>query len=155
MSGKTDRTLPGIAAALAALGFLLPAPARAALGGDAGSVARDRQALAGSLTVTHAAAYDIHELQAGSGVVREYLAPGGQVFAVSWQGPRAPDLRQLLGSWFDRYAAEARAHRTGHHVLSIEAPDFAASAVRFQRGFRGRVILPPLVPAGVSRDEIH
>jgi hypothetical protein len=74
---------------------------------------------------------------------------------VTWQGPRAPDLRQLLGAYFERYAAEARTHRTGHHALSILTPDFVVSAVRFQRGFQGRAILPALTPAGVTRDEIR
>jgi hypothetical protein len=64
-------------------------------------------------------------------------------------------LRQLLGAYFDRYAAEAQAHRAGHHVLSIDTPDFVVSAVRFQRGFQGRAILPALMPAGVTRDEVR
>jgi hypothetical protein len=133
----------------------VPARARAALGADAASVARDREALKGALTVTATAAYEIHEMKVSTGVVREYLAPGGLVFAVTWQDRRAPDLRQLLGAWFDRYTREARAHRTGHHVLSIDTPDFAVSTVRFQRGFQGRVILPGLMPAGVNRDELR
>ena len=140
---------------LLVLALAVPARAVAALGEDAGSVARDRDALKGTLAVTPAVAYEIHELKASTGVVREYLAQSGLVFAVTWQGPRAPDLRQLLGAYFERYTAEARAHHTGHHVLSIETPDFVVSAVRFQRGFQGRAILPALTPAGVTRDEIR
>ncbi len=133
----------------------LPVRAFAALGSDVASVTRDREALHGALTVTRGAAYEIHELQLPAGVVREYVAPGGPVFAVTWRGPRAPDLRQLLGTYFDRYAAEARTHRTGHHVLSIETPDFVAGVVRFQRGFQGRAIVPALTPAGISRAELR
>lgn len=140
---------------LIVLTLALPARALAALGADASSVARDREALKGALTVTAKVAYEIHELKISTGTAREYLASGGLVFAVSWQGRRAPDLRQLLGAYFERYAAEARAHRTGHHVLSIETPDFVVSAVRFQRGFQGRAILPALMPAGVTRDELR
>jgi hypothetical protein len=141
---------------LLALALVAPTPAFAALGGDAGSVARDREAMKGALAIIPAAAsYQVHELTVPAGVVREYLAAGGLVFAVTWQGARAPDLHQLLGAYFERYAAEARTHRTGHHVLSIETPDFAASAVRLQRGFRGRAILPALLPAGVTRDELR
>jgi hypothetical protein len=140
---------------LLVLALAMPVRALAALGADATSVARDREVLKGALTVTSAPSYDIHELRVPSGVVREYLAPGGQVFAVTWHGPRAPDLRQLLGAYFQRYAAEARAHRTGHHVLSIQTPDFVVSVVRFQRGFQGRAILPALAPAGVPLDEVR
>jgi len=140
---------------LLVLALAVPARALAALGADASSVARDQEALKGALTVTPAVGYEIHELKISSGVVREYLAPGGLVFAVSWQGRRAPDLRQLLGAYFERHAAEARAHRTGHHVLSIETPDLVVSAVRYQRGFQGRAVLPALIPAGVTRAELR
>jgi hypothetical protein len=154
MAGNFERKRPGLPVALL-LVLLLPAPARAALGAGASSVARDREALQGALSVTRGLAYDVHELAVSSGVVREYVAQSGQVFAVTWQGPRAPDLRQLLGAYFERYAAEARIHRTGHHVLSIETPDFSVNAVRFQRGFQGRAILPGLLPAGVTRGELR
>jgi hypothetical protein len=147
------------AAAMKAL-FLLamlavPARAFAALGGDSASVALDREALKGTLTVIAAPAYQVHELALASGGVREYVAPSGAVFAVTWNARKAPDLRQLLGSYFERYAAEAKVHRTGHHFLSIDTPDFLASAVLSQRGSRGRAILRTLVPGGVTNEELR
>src|SRR5438105_15859477 len=114
---------------LLVLALAVPARALAALGADASSVARDREALKGALTVTPAVGYEIHELKISTGVVREYLAPGGLVFAVRWPGRRAPDLRQLLGAYFARYAAAARAHRRGHHVLSRATAARVVSAV--------------------------
>jgi Protein of unknown function (DUF2844) len=149
---KTRRAAP----ALLLLALAAARPARATLGADVTSVARDREALQGSLAVTSAAAWQVHELSTPSGVVvREYVAKAGQVFAVTWEGKRQPDLRQLLGPWFARFTSETRAHRTGHHLLSIDAPDFSVSVVRFQRGFRGRAILPAQLPAGVSRDQLR
>src|SRR2546430_83956 len=128
---------------LLVLALAVPARALAALGADASSVARDREAFKGALTVTPAVGYEIHELKISTGVVREYLAPGGLVFAVSWQGRRAPDLRQLLGAYFERYAAEARAHRTGHHVLSVDTGS---------TGFR---VLGEVLGAGVTSGQLQ
>ena len=49
-------------------------------------------------------AYTVHEMQSSSGTaVREYVSSTGTVFAVAWQGPWLPDLRQLLGPYFDDY----------------------------------------------------
>jgi hypothetical protein len=71
-------------------------------------------------------------------------------FAVTWEGRNTPDLEQLLGSSYSRYLAEARTHRSGHHLLSINTPDLVASVVRLQRSSIGHVHLPALVPAGVA-----
>jgi hypothetical protein len=153
MTGFSKRPAVKVAFLLAILA--VPAPAFAALGGDSASVAEDLKALHGTLTVATAPAYQIHELALASGGVREYVAPSGTVFAVTWNARKAPDLRQLLGSYFERYAAEARVHRTGHHLLSIDTPDFVASAVLSQRGSRGRAILRALVPGGVTNEELR
>ena len=76
-------------------------PAWAALGGDAGSVNADVTELKGALRITSTTPVATHEITAASGtLVREYLGPDGHVFAVSWQGPANPDLRQLLGDFF-------------------------------------------------------
>jgi hypothetical protein len=61
---------------------------------------------------TRAATHTMHELQAPTGTkVREYLGNDGKVFAVSWQGPFRPNLRQLLGAYYDTYMKAARAAR--------------------------------------------
>src|SRR5438309_4039601 len=75
---------------LLVLALAVPARALAALGADASSVARDREALKGALTVTPAVGYEIHELKISTGVVREYLAPGGLVFAVRGKAAGRP-----------------------------------------------------------------
>jgi hypothetical protein len=146
-----------LAAAALTCAFLSHArAAQAALGGDAASIDRDRIALKSERTIALNSNYQVHELTTPEGsVVREYLAAGDRVCAVSWQGTRAPNLRQLLGDYFARYSSEAHAHRRGLHSLSIDTPDFAAFVIRWQHGFRGRVILPALLPAGVSREELR
>src|ERR1700750_3357836 len=87
-------------------------PAAAALGEQDSSVAADEAHFRASARVTRTSAYTLHELQSESGtVVREYASPSGTVFAVSWQGPFLPDLKQLLGAYFDDFTRAAKARR--------------------------------------------
>jgi Protein of unknown function (DUF2844) len=128
----------------------------AALGESGASIARDREAMRGSLRTLPMTRYDVHELRIDSGtVVREYVTPAGKVFAVTWEGPQVPDLKLLLGAYFERYTAAAQAHRTGHHVLSIATPELVMTAVKFQRKASGRVYVPALMPGDVTDQELR
>src|ERR1700761_911288 len=80
-------------------------PAWAALGGDITSVQSDQIHMQGTIRTTAKGSYAVHEIQSSAGtVVREYVASTGtstgKVFAVAWQGPYKPDMRQLLGTYF-------------------------------------------------------
>lgn len=100
--------------------------------------------------------YEVQEIVTDAGTtVREYAAHGGPVFAVTWRGAQVPDLHLLLGTYFDSYVAAAKAHRTGHHVLSVNTPSLAMSIVRFQRSASGQVYVPSLMPHGVTRRELR
>lgn len=64
--------------------------------------------------MTSANAYTLHELQAPNGtVIWDYVSPAGPVYGVAWQGPALPDLRQVLGAYFDQYV-QAMQKRGGH-----------------------------------------
>ena len=140
-----------IPALVLAVSLTVPNAAHGALGATVDSVARDETMLKGADIVTPTANYDLHEIKAATGTsVREYVSRRGTVFAVTWEGRKTPDLEQLLGSSYSRYLAEARTHRNGHHVLSINTPDLVASVVHLQRSSIGHVHLPALVPAGVA-----
>ena len=83
-------------------------PALAALGGDASSIAADQVRFMASVRILRAELYTMHELAAATGTkVREYLDSEGKVFAVSWQGPFRPNLRQLLGSYYETFLKAA------------------------------------------------
>ena len=145
----------GALAALCMAG-VMSQPAQAALGDKVESVARDREALRGSLVTRQMSSYEVHELTAGAGTtVREYVAPAGGVFAVTWSGAHPPDLKLLLGEYFSFYVAGARAHRGSHHVLSLDTPDLTLTVVRYQRKAAGQAYVPGLMPAGVSREELR
>jgi hypothetical protein len=143
-------------ALLVAVTLSAPDGAYAALGATVDSVARDKAMLGGAEILTPSIHYDLHEIKAASGTtVREYVSRQGTVFAVSWEGRTTPDLEQLLGSSYARYLTEARTHRSGHHLLSINTPDLVASVLRLQRSSIGQVHLPALVPAGVAVAELR
>jgi hypothetical protein len=139
---------------LAAASALLATTAWAALGGGAASVSADRAALNGQLSTTSMTQYDVHAITSDGLVVREYVTRQGQVFAITWQGPFKPDLRQLLGDYFARYqgaVAAAGDDRAGRHSHSaVSGADLVVQSSGRLRAFQGLAYIPSLVPAGVS-----
>jgi Protein of unknown function (DUF2844) len=135
------------------------APSFAVLGGDVSSVQADQARINASLHVTQAQNYTIHELRSPSGmVIREYASPGGKVFAVAWQSPTPPDLKQLLGSHFEEFqqaAAQAQGPRAGRRPLIIQHPGLVVELGGHMRGFVGRAYLPDQVPADARVEEIR
>jgi hypothetical protein len=142
-----------------ALGAMLAAgpcgPAAASLGGDVLSVQSDMQRLKGALRVTPSSGgYTVHEIRTPANtVVREFVNTAGKVFAVAWSGPFLPDLRQTLGTSFERYQAAASAPHVGHRHLNIAQPDLVVHSAGHMRAFSGFAYLPALVPPGFSFEE--
>src|SRR5579863_8274500 len=80
-------------------------PVWASLGGDVTSIEADQLHMQGTRRTMAAASYTVHEIQAANGtVVREFVSSDGKVFAVAWHGPWMPDMRQILGTYFEQYA---------------------------------------------------
>ena len=138
------------------LTFSLTLPAWAVLGEAAQSVQKDQARLRGTLRVSHAQAYTLHRIQAPYGtVVREYVSPSsGKVFAVTWNGPRIPDLRQLLGAYFGQFASAAQSRR-GHGPLLVELPGLVVQSAGHPRSFIGRAYLPQEMPQGVRVETLR
>ena len=84
--------------------------------------------------------------------MREFTRADGAVFAVAWQGPARPDLRQALGPYFDKLnAANPPRIRGGRHVpLSANQPDLVVRSGGHSGAFYGVAYVPGMVPAGVS-----
>jgi len=130
-------------------------PAWATLGETQATVETDRLQVGGTLRVVPSAAYSVHELQTPSGtVVREYVSPAGIVFGIAWQGPSMPDLRQVLGAYFDRYV-EAAAKRSARGPVAIEQPGLVMQSGGHMRAFIGRAYIPEALPPGVAADAIR
>jgi uncharacterized protein DUF2844 len=138
------------------LAALSPCIAAAGLGEAEASVQSDAAQLRGSIKLTEHASYRLHEIQLPSGtLVREFVGSDGKVFAVAWNGPTVPNLRQTLGQYFDNYVAAAKAKHAGHHHLQIQQSDLVVQASGHMRAFSGRAYLPQAVPAGVSIGDLH
>ncbi len=110
----------------------------------------DRAQMQGSRSVTEEQDYAIHEIQAPTGtVVREYAHPDGTIFAVAWEGPFIPNLRQLLGVYFSHFAEAAKAQdsrRARRGSVRVETPDLVVETGGHMRAFFGRAYIPALLP---------
>jgi hypothetical protein len=151
---RTGLALLGMTLALAA------APCRASLGGapsqfGAASV-RQAHALAAVTPGAKAASYNVNATQLPNGTtVREYAA-GGVVFAVAWEGPFLPDLRELLGRHFATLTDDsARQPMAGHNRIRIARPDVTIESGGHMRAYNGRAWVNGLLPAGFDTNEIQ
>jgi len=128
-------------------------PATATLGEDVNSVLSDQAHLQAGLQVTSTAKFAVHRMQLPSGTtVSEYVSPAGMVFAVSWQGPAMPDLQQLLGRYFTAYVD---ALKNQSAARSLEQSGLVVQTGGHMRAYFGRVYIAPMLPRGVSVEEIQ
>lgn len=144
---------------MAVLTLVAVRPAGAALGGDAASVKVDRQAMNGSLTSQPEDAYAVYRIQTPGGlVVKEFVSSAGRVFAITWRGPVLPNLRQLLGDYFDQYqqaADQARGAQGRRGMLVIHPPGLVVLSGGHMRAFFGKAYLPDEMPSGVDAGTLH
>ena len=135
---------------------LSPCIAAAALGEPEASVQAEVARLRGSITVSRYANYQLHEIQLPSGTrVREFAGSDGKVFAVAWNGPTVPNLRQTLGQYFDKYVTAAKAPHSGHHHVQIRESNLVVQAGGHMRAFSGLAYLPQAVPDGVNVGDLR
>jgi len=131
----------------------LATPALAALGQSYASVETDRARFAAKANVVAASDHTIHALSlANGGVTKEFTRSDGVVFAVSWHGPGKPDLRQLLGGYFDAFQSDnptLHGHRT-RRPPAVNRSDFQLRSGGHPGAFWGVALLPQLAPAGFS-----
>ena len=83
--------------------------------------------------------------------VKEYLSPNGTVFAVSWRGPRPPDLSQLLGSYFAEYQTAAAAPHAQRGHLLVQTENLVVETSGHMRDLRGRAYRSRPAAAGSQR----
>jgi Protein of unknown function (DUF2844) len=138
----------------------LPSSASASLGGDTASVDADRVRVQGALLrIVRNDAFTVHEVQSSSGTtIREYMSSTGTVFAVAWEGPWLPNLRQILGPYFETYQRAVQtgpANRRARGSLRIELPDLVVQMSGHPRAFSGRAYVPRLMPQRVQMETIR
>ena len=138
--------------------MLCSLPTFGVLGGDVSSVEMDRVHANASLRVSQGQNYTVHELRSATGtVVREYATASGKVFAVAWRGPFLPDMKQLMGSYFEQFqkAAQGQNRRGGHGPLIIEQPGLVIELGGHMRSFAGRAYLTDEMPRDVQNGDIR
>ena len=139
------------------MSLFISVQAFAALGGDVSSVQADQVHMNASLRTMQRSGYVKHELHSlGGMIVREFASTDGRIFAVSWNGPSPPDLRQLLGSHFDDFqqAAEAQKGRGPHGPLFIQQNGLVVQTGGHMRSYAGHAYLTDQVPAGVRVEDL-
>jgi hypothetical protein len=149
---RSPRTLLG------ALALTLTAtPAFATLGGGVASVEADRAKLQGRVQVITVAGVTVHEITTATGTrVREYLTPDGAVFAFTWHGPFIPNMRQLLGTYYEQYAHAVQETRPmGKRHLTVQLPGLVVESSGHMRAFAGRAWDPALLPENFSLSNLN
>jgi hypothetical protein len=137
--------------------LLVGSPALGILGEDVSTVQQDGARMKSAVRVMPGMPYSVHEMCDSHGTtVREFVSPAGQVFAVSWQGPYTPDLRQLLGGYFDQYMSAAEnSERMHRRVMHLEAGDLVFESGGHMRSIVGRAYLRSKLPEGAGADVIQ
>jgi hypothetical protein len=126
-----------------------------ALGESAASVQADQLRMNGSMTAENHSDYTVNQITTPYGtVVNEYIS-NGTVFAVSWRGPRPPDLSQLLGSYFAEYQAAVRQPHQARRRLMVKTQRVVVEADGHMRDLHGRAYVPALLPSGFTASEIQ
>jgi len=151
---KLSLRISGVAV-LAALAMALPASA--SLGDAVSTVQTDAQHMRAGVRVTQSANYQVHEMQAAGGTVREYVSDG-KVFGVAWQGAARPDLHQLLGSYYatvQQAVQKEKAQRAGRRPVYINQPGLVVEMSGHQRAFTGHAYIPNMMPTSVKAEEIR
>ena len=130
-------------------------PAYAELGGDEASIQTDQAQMQGMRRIARTGTHAMHEIQTPTGTkVREYVSPAGKVFGVAWEGPSLPNMRQLLGPYFDRLS-QAQTNRRGRGPLFIQLPDLVFYSGGHMRALAGQAYIPDMVPQGVTAEAIR
>lgn len=156
-----SRVLAQLACLLGWAGILAaPLPARAVLGESAASIHADPLRMAGARRLVAGLDTEIHVLTMADGsTIRQYLTPGGRVYAVSWNTRYKPRLDLLLGAQFPAYAQacrEAMLQRPGiAHSASVRRGDLVVESSAHLNAHVGRAYLRSLLPPTATLDAIR
>jgi hypothetical protein len=81
--------------------------------------------------------------------VKQYAAPDGRIFAVSWSGPAKPDLQALLGAAFPAInQPDKKLSSLGLGV--VRQADLVIESYGRLRDFHGDAYIPSLTPQGFA-----
>ena len=141
---------------LAATMMTLPTLAFASLGGTVSSVQTDQVNMKATMHVAKkSSTYTVHEIELTSGtLVHEYVGTDGKVFGVAWNGPTMPNLRQVLGSYFETFTKSTNVVKSGHSHMMVSEPNLIVHSEGRLRAFHGNAYIPSMLPVGVTSSQI-
>ncbi len=130
--------------------------AHATLGSSDDSVDHDQRVFGSQHLRKQGGGYSIHELTTSTTVVKEYTNANGVVFAVSWRGPKRPDLSVLFGSYYAEYeTADAQIKKgPGRQSVIVKTSKMVVSRGGHMRDIHGKAFIPELVPSGVRVEDL-
>lgn len=133
--------------------FLLSSGAIAALGRVPVRSGEVPAQAAGQPPGVESASYTLHQTVLPTGTrVREFAAPGGKVFGLSWEGPVLPDFSSFFGEYFSAFQEIARQKResgaSGGALVARQQNLVVVSRGRMGQ-FEGHAYVPSLVPMGI------
>lgn len=101
--------------------------------------------------------YTVRDTTLATGThVREYISAGDIVFAVAWDGPMLPDLKALLGQYFDAMVAESASKpRAGRARIRVSRPEVVIHSGGHMRAFEGSAWIPGQFPAGFTAADVR
>jgi hypothetical protein len=130
--------------------------ASATLGENFASVTVDAASIQATESILTDANFTVYELRTVAGsVIREYVNPSGIVFAVNWHGPVMPDLRRLLGSFFDRYVQHITNNQPTRRHVKLDAADLVVHSSGHMGAFSGHAFLPQSLPPAFLVEQLQ
>lgn len=142
--------------------FLSPGIASATLGDAEPTVSIDAQALDAQLSALPVASpqpdlYSIEQFNNDGFSVKEFVTKNGEVFAVAWKGIHKPDLKQILGVYYDEYVtAHSQHHKAkGRAPLQVSGPHSTFHSSGHMGAVRGHALATSLIPNGVALKDVH
>jgi len=98
--------------------------------------------------------YAVHAYTNRSGVnVKEYVSATDVVFAVTWSGPTLPDMKNLLGSYFESYIYSLSTQQNRKYA-SVIHPHLVFTSTGGARFFNGYAYDPRLMPVGFHAKDL-
>jgi len=131
----------------------------AALGQPGATVERDRAMMKGQLRSRSGTGYTVDTITVAGMEIKEYVSSNGEIFAVVWRGTGVPDLKILLGEYFEEYREEVTAARKRtprvREPFRMKSDRLVVEQAGHSRSLWGRAYLPSHLPAGIRPEDIE
>jgi hypothetical protein len=131
----------------------------ATLGQSATSVEVDRAKLNGKHQHRGELGYSVNTIKVAGMEIMEYVSSDDVVFAVVWKGTGVPDLKLLLGEYYEEYRQEVDAARNRsprvREPFKMKSNRLVVERAGHSRSLWGRAYLPSHLPAGIKPEDIQ